>query len=120
MGRLRRSREEADHKQIGAIWRGVGFIILVVFSVGGYILADVALKSSLLIQLIPQAAGIGGPLPITINKALPPLPGDVLLRLAIMLFLDVIAYSVMVTIWAIVNPLKPDEPEEPWSSQGQR
>ena len=120
MGRLRKSRETVSHKEIGAIWRGVGFILIVVLSVGGYILADVALKSSLLAQLIPQAAGIGGPLPITINKALPPLPGDILMRLAIMLFLDVVAYSVIVTIWAIVNPLKPDKPEDPWSSQGRQ
>ena len=120
MGRLRKSRETVNHKEIGAIWRGVGFIILVVFSIGGYLLADVALKSSLLAQLIPQAAGIGGPLPITIHKALPPLPGDILLRLAIMLFLDVVAYSLMVTIWAMVNPLKPDEPDDPRSSQGRR
>ncbi len=118
MGRLRKPREAAKSKEVGAIWRGIGFIILVVFSIGGYILADVALKSSLLAQLIPQAAHISGPLPITINKALPPLPGDILLRLGIMLFLDVVAYSVIVTIWAMAN--QPDKPDDPWSSQGRQ
>ena len=120
MGKFKRRREETSHKQIAAIWRGVGFVILVIFTIGGYILTDVALKSAWLHQLIPQTAAIAGPLPITINKSLPPLPGDILLRVMVTLFLDFLVYAIMVIVWAMVNPLQPDEPENPWQSQGRQ
>jgi hypothetical protein len=97
---------------VGGIWRVIGLILLAVFTVGGYLFADVLLKSGVLAQLSPQLAGIGGPLPIKINEAIS-LPGHILLRVGITLFLDVLLYAVMVIVWAIINSPK-EEIEDPW------
>ena len=124
MGRFRRTREAGRSKEADAASRWIGIIVIVLFSVGGYWLADVTLRSLWLQEHLPKALGdalkqIGGDLWIPIFKWLPiQLPAHVLLRIGIAIFLDILAYTIFVWIWVVFNPPRPDVPEDPWSAQG--
>lgn len=125
MGRFMRKHDAGPrHKQLDAWARGLGFITLVVLSVGGYWLADVTLRSAWLQQQLPQELGnalreVGGDLWIPIHKSLPiQFPAHVLLRIGIAVFLDVLAYTLLMVVWAMINRHKTDVPDDPWASQG--
>jgi hypothetical protein len=110
MGRYHRPRPGQNipkHKQINPIWRGIGCLILVVFLIGGYFLAGELLELNQQQDFIPIPARFD----IRIHRALPPLPGHVLLQAGMALFLDILVYAVMVTVWAFLNPQR-DELED--------
>ncbi len=124
MGRFRRSREASRSREADAASRWIGIIVIVLCTVGGYWLANFTLGSVWLHEHLPKELGdalkdIGGDLWIPIFKWLPiQLPAHVLLRIGIAIFLDILAYTVFVWLWAVFNPPKPDVPEDPWSAQG--
>jgi hypothetical protein len=126
MGRLRRARDAgADRRQVGAWWRGIGFIILVVFSVGGYLLADFILTSEWLRQMLPAQAAevlarVGGEMWVPVHKSLPflQLPIHILLRLGMMVFFDILVYTILVFAWAFIKPPSSGLPDDPWASGG--
>ena len=115
MSRFKRTREAGSRsKETDAASRWIGIFVIVLFTVGGYWLADVTLRSAWLQQQLPKALGetlkqIGGDLWIPIYKSLPiQFPAHVLLRIGIAVFLDILAYTLFVWLWAVFNPPKPD------------
>ena len=92
-------------KQINPIWRGIGFIIIILLTVGAFWLAGYVLDKNLLGPYLPFA--IPQNFQVTIVKWLPTLPGKLLVQIGAALLLDVLAYGVMVVFYSILNPLRP-------------
>ncbi len=89
----------------GPIWRGIGFILIILLTVGAFWLAGYVLDKQLLAPYLPFAIPSG--FTVTIAKWLPTLPGKLLVQIGAALLIDVLAYSVMVMIYALLNPLRP-------------
>jgi hypothetical protein len=92
-------------KDINPIWRGIGLIIIVLLTVGAYWLAGYVLDKQLLAPYLPFA--VPSNFTVTIAKWLPTLPGKPLVQIGAALLIDVLAYAVIVLIYAIVNPIRP-------------
>jgi hypothetical protein len=91
-------------KEMNPLWRGIGFILIVLLTVGAFWLAGYVLDKNLLGPYLPFA--IPRDFTVTI-KFLPPLPGKVLIQIGAALLIDVLAYGLMVFVYAIFNPLRP-------------
>jgi len=107
-------RESTLKKQdINPIWRGIGFIVLVLLTVGAFWLAGYVLDQGLLAPYLPFAI----PRDFTVKLAswLPELPGKLLVQLGTALLLDVLAYALMVVLYALVNPVRlgPTDAKQP-------
>ena len=98
-------------KEVHPIWRGIGFIILVAMTVGGFWLAGY------LLELNWRAPFLPFPVPrdfrVTIVGWLPSLPGKLLVQIGATIILDILAYAVMVTTYALLNPIEPGETDAP-------
>ncbi len=92
-------------KDINPIWRGIGFIIIILMTVGAFWLAGYVLDKNLLGPYLPFA--IPQNFQVTIVKWLPNLPGKLLVQIGAAVLLDVLAYGVMVVFYAILNPVRP-------------
>ena len=92
-------------KDINPIWRGIGFIIIILLTIGAFWLAGYVLDNNLLAPYLPFA--IPRNFTVTIVKWLPTLPGKLLVQIGAALLLDVLAYGVMVLFYSILNPLRP-------------
>jgi hypothetical protein len=92
-------------KDINPIWRGIGFIFIILLTVGAYWLAGYVLDKQLLAPYLPFS--VPSNFTVTIAKWLPTLPGKILVQIGAALLLDVLAYAVIVVIYAILNPLRP-------------
>jgi hypothetical protein len=92
-------------KDMNPIWRGIGFIFIVLLTAGAFWLAGYVLDKQLLAPYLPFA--IPSNFTVTIAKWLPTLPGKLLVQIGAALLIDVLAYAVIVVIYAILNPLRP-------------
>jgi len=92
-------------KDMNPIWRGIGFILIILLTVGAFWLAGYVLDKQLLAPYLPFA--IPSNFTVTIAKWLPTLPGKLLVQIGAALLIDVLAYAVIVVIYAILNPLRP-------------
>jgi hypothetical protein len=107
MSRVPQAFRESTIKrhQINPIWRGIGLILLILFTVGAFWLAGYVLDRGLLAPYLPF------PIPrdftVTLAKWIPPLPGKLLVQIGAALLLDVLAYAVMVVFYALINPIRP-------------
>ena len=98
-------------KPMSPIWRGVGFILIVLLTVGAFWLAGYVLDNNLLAPYLPFA--IPRDFTVTIAKWLPTLPGKPLVQIGAALLLDVVAYALMVFIYGILNPIRPGPTDAP-------
>jgi hypothetical protein len=100
-------------KDINPIWRGIGFILLILLTVGAFWLAGYILDNQLLAPYLPFA--IPRDFTVTIVKWLPTLPGKPLVQIGAAMLLDVLAYALMVVLYAIVNPIRlgPTDAKQP-------
>ena len=92
-------------KDINPIWRGIGFILIVLLTVGAFWLAGYVLDHNVLGPYLPFA--IPRDFTVTIVKWLPELPGKLLVQIGTALLLDLLAYALMVFVYAIINPVRP-------------
>ncbi len=127
-------------KRLAAAWRGIGCVLLLIFTIGIYWLAGLVLSANKQKPFIPLPLGtdIGftvGPIevPVGIAPANPDQPpeGQVRtvgpvnlkvgtlefyvsgLQVAVTAVVDVVIYGIMVIIWGIANPRKPGPTDAP-------
>src|SRR5437016_188864 len=107
MSRVSQAFHESTLKkqEINPIWRGIGFIVIILLTVGAFWLAGYVLDHGLLAPYLPFA--IPRDFTVTINKSLPTLPGKLLVQIGAALLLDVLGYALMVVVYAIINPVRP-------------
>ncbi len=100
-------------KGLSAVWRGVGFIILVLLTVGGYWLAGYLIELNYAQPFLPFR--VPRNFTIFIADWLPILPGKPVIQGLTALVLDVLAFSVMVLLYSIVNPIRkgPTDVDQP-------
>jgi hypothetical protein len=94
-------------KNVGAIWRGIGFIILVGLTIGAFWLAGYLLELNWAQPFLPFRVPRNFSIVITQLKWLPPIPGKPVVQIGAAILIDVIAYAVMVVLYALVFPIRP-------------
>jgi len=98
-------RESTLKKQaMNPIWRGIGFIFIILLTVGAFGLAGYVLDKQLLAPYLPFV--VPSDFTVTIAKWLPTLPGKPLVQIGAALLLDVLGYAVIVVVYAILNPIR--------------
>jgi hypothetical protein len=100
-------------KQVSAIWRGIGFIILVGLTIGAFWLAGYLLDLNAVQPFLPFR--VPREFNVTIVKWLPALPGKPLVQIGAALLIDVVAYGVMVVFYALLFPIRkgPTDADQP-------
>ncbi len=104
-------------RSLSAVWRGVGFIILVVMAVGGYWLAGYLMDLNAVTPFLPFRVPVSMTIPdinwLPIDKA-PPffewttrvIKSRPVIQVVTALLLDIVAFSVMVVLYSILNPIR--------------
>ena len=92
-------------KDMNPIWRGIGLIVIVLLTAGAFWLAGYVLDRNLLGPYLPFA--IPSNFTVTIVSWLPTLPGKLLVQIGAAVLIDVLAYAVLVVLYAILNPIRP-------------
>src|SRR5438045_9794380 len=107
------SQSTIKDKQVSAIWRGIGFVSLVGLAIGACWLAGYLLGLNVTRPFLPFPVPRG--FTVTINPRLPTLPGKLLVQIGAALLIDVVAYSVMVTVYALLFPIRkgPTDADQP-------
>jgi hypothetical protein len=100
-------KDRLKRKQINPIWRGVGCILIIALSVGGYFFADWAFYQN------DTHNWVSLPDYIINVSFLPWLPSGLLLKLGVAIVFMVIAYGVMSLLFAILFPVQPGEYDAP-------
>jgi hypothetical protein len=130
MGRSNYQFKDGVHqrkkRELSAVWRGVGFIILVVMAVGGFWLAGYLLDLNAtqaflpfrvptnVTLTVPHFLGlkIGQPWMEWVPKVVKSRP---IIQTGTALLLDILAFSAMVMLYSIVNPIRkgPTDADQP-------
>lgn len=130
MGRNNYQFKDGVHQRkkrgLSAVWRGVGFIILVVMAVGGYWLAGYLLDLNAVQPFLPFR--IPRLMEITVIEWLPiseappffkwvpaVIASRPVIQVTTALLLDIVAFSVMVVLYSILNPIRkgPTDADQP-------
>ena len=106
--------KEQKKDTIDPIWRWIGFVILLILTVGVFWL------TGYLIDLQQQRAFL--PIAIPTNFTVPigkffAIPGRLIMQLMVTIFLDVILYALMVIGYAVLKPPKKDPTDAPWAGR---
>ena len=94
--------DKKKNQGLHAVWYGIGFLILVVLTIGGYWAADQLLEINRQTPFLP--------FPVIERwqwqpiKFLPPIPGSLIVKLTATVLLDLLAFSVLVVIYTLVAP----------------
>jgi len=94
-----------DKKRLHAVWRGIGFLILVLLTIGGFWLAGYVLELNWQNQFIPWR--IPRNFSIKVAEWAPAIPGKLVVQIVATLLIDIAAYAVMVVLYAILFPIRP-------------
>lgn len=130
MGRNNYQFKDGVHQRpkrtLSPVWRGVGFIILVIMTVGGYWLAgyllDLNAADPFLPFRVPTTMNIFVLrfLPIQVGQPFYEWVPDTIrarpvIQVATTLLLDILAFSVMVFLYSILNPIRkgPTDVDQP-------
>lgn len=130
MGRSNYQFKDGVHQRpkrsLSPVWRGVGFIILVVLAVGGYWLAgyllDLNAVDPFLPFRVPSTINIVVPrfLPFVLGQPFLEWVPDVIrsrpvFQVGAAFLLDILAFSVMVLLYSILNPIRkgPTDVDQP-------
>jgi hypothetical protein len=110
------SESTIKDKQVSAIWRGIGFVILVGLTIGAFWLAGYLLDLNATQPFLPFR--VPRDFTVTIVEWLPKLPGKLLVQIGAALLIDVVAYGVMVTVYALLFPIRkgPTDVDQPRGS----
>ena len=101
------------NKGLNPIWRGIGFIILVGLTVGGFWLAGYLLEMHWRTPFAFIPFAIPRNFTVQFHPVLPVLPGKLLVQLGATLILDLFAYAGMVIGYAILNPIRRGKTDSP-------
>jgi hypothetical protein len=100
-------KEREKRKELNPIWRGVGCMLMVVLSVGGYFIADWFLYQNDLNNWFSL------PEMLIDIPFLPWLPSGILLKLAVAIVFLIISYGLINVVYAILFPIRPGEYDSP-------
>jgi len=100
-----------EKKTLHAIWRGVGFIILVLLTVGGFWLAGYLMELNWQTPFLPWR--IPRDFSIKVAEWAPELPGKLVVQILATLLIDALGYAVMVFVYAALFPIRPGEKDAP-------
>ena len=102
-------------KNVSPIWRGIGFIILVGLTIGAFWLAGYLLDLNAVKPFLPFRVPRNFSIVIQQLKWLPPIPGKPVVQVGAARLIDVIAYAVMVVVYAMMFPLRkgPTDADQP-------
>ena len=107
-------KERDKRKQLDPKWRGVGFILIVLFATGGYFFADWFLsanKDNSWIYL-PQAA---------LNPQFAPfLGGGLLIKIIVAILFTLLSYAILSMIYAVTFPIQLGETDVPINRKAER
>src|SRR5712691_12020539 len=87
-------------KEMNAIWRGIGFVIMVLLTIGGFWLAGYLLELNWRTPFLPFF--VPRDFTVTIVKWLPSLSGKLLVQIGATVLVDILAYAALVLLYAIV------------------
>jgi len=88
------------------VWRGVGCVVLVALTLGGFWGAGELIKLNAQKHFLPFSVPFGytvhvfGPLYVPVQTAM---------QLGFMLVLDIIGYALMTIVYGLLNPIRPGE-----------
>jgi hypothetical protein len=94
-----------EKKKLHAVWRGVGFIILVLLTIGGFWLAGYLMELNWQDPFLPWR--IPRNFTVKVAEWAPAIPGKLVVQIVSTLLVDVMAYAVMVVLYAILFPIRP-------------
>jgi hypothetical protein len=98
---------------LNPIWRGVGFIILVALTVGAFWLAGYLLELHWQQPFAWVPFDIPRNFTVQFHRALPVMPGKLLVQLGFALLIDLLGYALMVLVYSIFNPIRPGKTDAP-------
>jgi hypothetical protein len=98
-------------KGVHPIWRGVGFIILVLLTVGAFWLAGYLMELNWREPFLPFPV----PRYFTVQpyEWMPALPGKLVVQIGAALLIDILGYALMVVVYGIINPVRPGKTDAP-------
>ncbi len=104
-----RMQEEArlKKKRVNPIWRGVGCIVMVAVTLGGYFFSGWFLGAN------AQAGWIQIPAEVIRPAFAPWLPSGLIVKLIVAFLFMMLSYGIVTTIYAIVFPIKLGETDAP-------
>jgi len=113
--------EKPKRPPVPAIWRGVGCLSVVIFTIGVYFLTGWLMKANLPLIGVPPDLGFSvGPIPLPFKgNALDFTTGTPVkiyfswIQLAFTGMADVIFYGMVFIVYSIVNPIKPGPKDAP-------
>lgn len=100
-------RERAKKKRGNPLWRGVGCMVIVVFTIAAYFFADWFLGANAVEGWVYIPPEIISP---TFAPSLPP---GLLMKGAVALLFMMLSYGLVSTIYAIAFPIRPGETDYP-------
>jgi hypothetical protein len=100
-------KEREKKKEINPIWRGIGCVLIVVLTGGGYLFADWFLHQNEVNDwfALPQTL-------IDISF-LPWLPSGLILKLAVAMVFFIISFGLINLVYAILFPIQPGKYDSP-------
>jgi hypothetical protein len=97
--------DRKNRQRLHPIWRGVGTLILAGLTIGGFLLAGYLLELNWQQPFLPF--DIPAHFQVRLHDALPPLDGKLLLQIGATILLDIVAFSLLVVVYGMINPLRP-------------
>ena len=94
-----------EKKKLHAVWRGIGFIILALLTVGGFWLAGYLMELNWQDPFIPWR--IPRNFNIKVAEWAPAIPGKLVVQIVSTLLIDAAGYAVMVVLYAMLFPIRP-------------
>jgi hypothetical protein len=107
-------KEREKKKELNPIWRGIGCLLMITLSVGGYFFADWILYQNETHNWVSLPQGL-----VEI-PALPFLPSGILIKLAVAVVFLIISYGLVNLVYAIFFPVQPGKYDSPPLKPGSR
>jgi hypothetical protein len=100
-------KEREKSKELNPAWRGVGCVLMVVLSAGGYFLADWFLTQNEINDWFS--------LPETLINIpfLPFLPSGLLLKIAVAIVFFIVSFGLINVVYAFLFPIRPGKYDSP-------
>lgn len=100
-------RERLIKRRVNPIWRGVGCLVVTVFTAGAYLFADWFLRAN------ADAGWVAIPSEVLRPSFAPWLPTGIAIKVVVAILFLILSYGLFSTIYAIAFPHRPGETDSP-------
>jgi hypothetical protein len=100
-------------KDINPIWRGVGFILILLLTIGAFWLAGYVLDRQLLAPYLPFPVPQDFLIKFSQTPWLPPIPGKLAVQIGAAVLIDILGFALLTLVWSIINPVRPGPKDAP-------